>query len=358
MHLCVITNIESIHVKKILKYVVLQGHRVDVIGFDKAIIEGVNIHQIKIPSLFKSRRSKYLYCAFKTRKLVKKIRPDILLSIYLIGPGALGAVCNYHPYVIIALGSDVLIAMRKYFFKRLLAKFAIKRADYFISVSEAIADKLIEYGIPKDHILINPIGVDTTLFSPLDFSSKKQKIQIVSTRRLEPVLNVKQLINSLPFLFANRKDFCVVIIGTGSEYERIKKSIKNYRLEENVRLLGRVSFPILLDTLKKSQIFISMSHSDGAPVSLFEAMACGCFPIVSDTPANKAWIQDGINGFLVPLGDYKKLGNRIIEAADNPILLNKARLINRQIVEDRLEFSKLMDNLIINLEKIIIKGKK
>jgi glycosyltransferase involved in cell wall biosynthesis len=241
--------------------------------------------------------------------------------------------------------------MRKYFFKRLLAKFAIKRADYFISVSEAIADKLIEYGIPKDHILINPIGVDTTLFSPLDFSSKKQKIQIVSTRRLEPVLNVKQLINSLPFLFANRKDFCVVIIGTGSEYERIKKSIKNYRLEENVRLLGRVSFPILLDTLKKSQIFISMSHSDGAPVSLFEAMACGCFPIVSDTPANKAWIQDGINGFLVPLGDHKKLGNRIIEAADNPILLNKARLINRQIVEDRLEFSKLMDNLIINLEK-------
>ncbi len=78
MRLCVVANIESIHVKKMLRYIVAKGHQVDVIGFDRAEIEGVNIHTIKTPPFFKSRKMRYLFCIFPARKLIKKTKPDIL----------------------------------------------------------------------------------------------------------------------------------------------------------------------------------------------------------------------------------------------------------------------------------------
>ena len=353
MHLCAIANIESIHVKKLLKYTAASGHRVDVITFDKAEIEGVTIHIIKTPSLLRSRKLRYLYCVIAARKLVREIKPDILLSIYLIGPGGLGARCSYHPHVVMAIGSDVLLEMKRSFYNRLITKSIIKRTDRFITVSKAVADKLVERGVYPENIFTNPIGVDSALFNYSEDSDKKGKLQIVSTRKLDPLYNVKQFINSLPGVIEKHEGFDVVIIGTGSEYKSIKRSIDSYGVKENVKLVGNVSQSDLVNYLKKSHIYISMSLSDGAPVSLFEAMACGCFPILSDIQANRDWIKDGINGFLIPLGNHELLVKRILEAMESPSLVNKAKLTNRQIVEERLDFSKTSDNLIQYLDSII-----
>lgn len=352
MHLCVIANVESIHVKKILKYAAASGHRIDVITFDKAEIEGVTIHRIKTPLLLRSRKLRYMYCVIAARKLVREIKPDILLSIYLIGPGGLGAMCNYHPYVVMAIGSDVLLEMKRSFFNRFITKSIIKRTDRFITVSKAITDKLVKRGVYPEHIFTNPIGVDSALFNYSEYSDKKGKLQIVSTRELKPLYNVKQFIDSLPGVFEKHEGFDVVIIGTGSEYESIKRSIDSCGMKKNVKLVGNVSKSDLVNYLKKSHIFISIPLSDGAPVSLFEAMACGCFPILSDIQANRDWVQDGINGFLIPLGNHELLVKRILEAMESPSLVNKAKLTNRQIVEERLDFTKTSDNFLEYLDSI------
>ena len=353
MHLCIITNIESIHVKKILKYIAAKGHRIDVIGFDIAEIKEIRYHQVKTPSVLRSRKLKYIWSAIATRKLIRKIKPEILLSIYLIGPGALGALCNYHPHVIMALGSDVLLEMKKSFLYRLITRFIIRRTDRFVSVSKAIAERLNERGVPQEHIFMNPIGIDTKIFNYSETTDKNGNFQIVSTRKLDPLYNVQQFINSLPIVYEKCEDFDVIISSTGPEYEDIQKSIDDYGLEARAKLIGDASLPVLLDILKKSHVFVSVPFSDGAPVSLFEAMACGCFPILSDIPANQDWIEDGQNGYLVPLGNHEVLADRILEALKNPSLLNKARLINRQIVEEQLEFSNLADNMIEYLNSTI-----
>ena len=330
-----------------------KGHRIDAIGFDSAEIEEITYHQVKTPVALRTRKLKYLWSAFATRKLVKKIKPDVLLSIYLIGPGALGALCNYHPHVIMALGSDVLLEMKKSFLYRLITRFTIRRTDRFVSVSKAIADRLNERGVPQEHIFINPIGIDTKIFDYSEPTDKNEKFQIVSIRKLDPLYNVKQFIKSLPIVYARRKDFEVIISSTGPDYVSIKESIEDYGLKERVKLIGDASLPVLLDILKKSHIFISVPFSDGAPVSLFEAMASGCFPILSDIPANQDWVDDGQNGYLIPLGNHEILADRILQAMNNPSLLQEARLKNRRTAEERLEFNKLTDNLIGYLNSII-----
>jgi glycosyltransferase involved in cell wall biosynthesis len=71
-------------------------------------------------------------------------------------------------------------------------------------------------------------------------------------------------------------------------------------------------------------------------------MACGLFPVVSDIPANREWIADGENGFLVPARDPEALARAIAEAWRNPELRALALRRNAQIVEARADWQRNM----------------
>jgi glycosyltransferase involved in cell wall biosynthesis len=61
-------------------------------------------------------------------------------------------------------------------------------------------------------------------------------------------------------------------------------------------------------------------------------MACGCFPIATNIPANAQWLTDGQNGLLYPPGNAVLLAEGIKIAMDNDILRERAVELNRQIV--------------------------
>jgi len=79
-------------------------------------------------------------------------------------------------------------------------------------------------------------------------------------------------------------------------------------------------------------------------------MACGVFPIVPDIPANRLWIEDGVNGFLVsmdgwqhdrvrgflaPPTDRSRLSDQIVAALRDDRLRQKARDINVDLVRHK-----------------------
>jgi len=70
-------------------------------------------------------------------------------------------------------------------------------------------------------------------------------------------------------------------------------------------------------------------------VSLLEAMAAGCLPVVSDIPGNREWVQDGENGLLFAAGDAAALAACLQRAASAPELRTRAAGINRQLVATR-----------------------
>ena len=64
-------------------------------------------------------------------------------------------------------------------------------------------------------------------------------------------------------------------------------------------------------------------------------MGSGVFPVVTDIPANREWITNGQNGFLVPFDEEGYLANRIIDAIRNQALREKSRIKNLSIVEEK-----------------------
>ena len=49
-----------------------------------------------------------------------------------------------------------------------------------------------------------------------------------------------------------------------------------------------------------AQWYLSLPQSDSVSVSVLEAMAHGCIPLLSDLPANRELVRDGDNGMIVP----------------------------------------------------------
>jgi glycosyltransferase involved in cell wall biosynthesis len=96
-------------------------------------------------------------------------------------------------------------------------------------------------------------------------------------------------------------------------------------------------------TLAGAQVYVSTSLSDSTSVSLLEAMAAGAFPVVTDIEANREWIEDGRNGFLVPVDDPAVLASRIIAALADPELRRRARAHNLELVRRRASWRANMD---------------
>jgi len=163
----------------------------------------------------------------------------------------------------------------------------------------------------------------------------KRDCVILSNRNLQPIYNVSQLIGAIPRVLEEDPNVKFWIAGEGREREDLQNKVDELGLSASVRFLGRVSHENMPELLGNTDIYVSTSTTDGASVSLLEAMASGAFPVVTDIPANKEWITDGNNGFLIPTGNEALLARKIVEAIRHPELRATALERNRILVGEK-----------------------
>jgi glycosyltransferase involved in cell wall biosynthesis len=82
-------------------------------------------------------------------------------------------------------------------------------------------------------------------------------------------------------------------------------------------------------------------------------MATGTFPVVTDIPANRPWVEDGVNGLLFPPGDDTALAECLGRAFGDPDLRARAGPINRRIVLEKADSLKGAETLLAAFETCI-----
>ena len=74
-------------------------------------------------------------------------------------------------------------------------------------------------------------------------------------------------------------------------------------------------------------------------------MACGLPVVITDYGNNREWVEDGINGFVVPLRNPEALASKIIYLLHNEEKRGKFGQANRQTIEQRMNQEKEMGRM-------------
>ena len=163
----------------------------------------------------------------------------------------------------------------------------------------------------KVSVIPNPLTFYNNNISMLD--TKK----VIAVGRLSAQKNFSSLICAFRSVADYYPDWILEIYGEGNERTILQKQITRLHLENNVYLCGNTSD--VQNNMCNSSIFVLSSIYEGLPLVMLEAMSCG-LPVVSyDCPCGpKDIITNGIDGFLVPIGDEQMLTEKICYLIENP----------------------------------------
>lgn len=89
----------------------------------------------------------------------------------------------------------------------------------------------------------------------------------------------------------------------------------------------------------KSRIALAISSADGTPNAMLEAMIMGAYPIQSDTGGLNAWIEQRVNGALVPYDDPETIAEEVRAAILDDHLVEKAAQTNLALTKARIDAS-------------------
>jgi glycosyltransferase involved in cell wall biosynthesis len=318
MKILFLSDARSHHTRRWVDYFVDQGHQCFLVSLEKGIptkAEEFLINYKILPSFLK-----YPLSARRVKKILEKIKPDLINAHFVPNYGLIGALLGQRPLVVSTWGSDILISPQKSFLHKFRAKYILKKADLITTDARILTQAILDLGIKKRKVIENPMGVDKNLVFEHEerrlrssYHQEKKDFVISSNRRLEPVYDVSTLLKAVPVVIreANKK-VRFVIVGEGSLKNKLIKFTKDLKSEEYVEFKGELSRKDLIDCYENSDIYISTSLSDSTSVSLLEAMAFELIPIVTDIPGNREWIEDKKNGFLFPISDHQALAKRIL----------------------------------------------
>jgi len=198
------------------------------------------------------------------------------------------------PTVLTAWGSDILLLPKTNFLFKKMVQFNLRTADFLTSDSTFMAEEMKKLASLKSEIVIANFGIDVT-----PIPCEKENI-IYSNRLHKKLYRVDKIIDAF-FRFKenpNYADWRLVIAATGTETEALKAKVANLKLLKDVEFVGWIQKEDNERWYSKAKIWVSIPESDATSISLLEAMACGCIPVVSDLPANREWIKSGVNGII------------------------------------------------------------
>lgn len=356
MKICFLGDAGSIHVRRWIEFFRDSGNDVHIISFNYAEIHGVNLHYIgeSINIDSDGGNKAYLKKVFEIRSLIKKIKPDLINAHYLTSYGFIGSLVKGNvPLVVSTWGSDILVTPKKNKVYKMLTQYVLKKSDLITSDSKYMSNEIVNLKADINKVLTIPMGVSLSDIDIENIKDNREKI-FLSMRTLCENSNIECIIDAFKKVLEKYEESRLIITNSGKREKEVLEYINKLGLEEKIEFRGFINRSELFNLLNDGLSYISIPTSDSTSVTLLESMISGCFPIVSDLPANREWIEDGVNGLILSKFDSTELSELMIRTIEDKDLIKSSRQINKKIIEERAVWEDNM-NMALNAYKLIIK---
>jgi len=299
----------------IARYLQDAGHQATIVVAEE---EGIFQENVRVETVSLSVSFSKKYAPLLIYRLVKTIQAqdfDVILSrawnINMIA--AIAGFVTRTPYVLFLSGPTGREGQPR--LKLAIEGMLLRRAARIISVSKAAKENCIRaYGLESTHIEVVHNGIKIDEVERLSEHASKDAgrisaddFNIVFLGRLNHRKGLDILLRSVQQL---NEDIKVWVVGDG-EIDKYRKQANDLGLKESVHFLGEKENPF--PELKRADLFVLPSRSEGFPNVLLEAMGLGRAVLAADCETGPSEIIDGVNGRLFPVGDVQTLASQIKE---------------------------------------------
>ena len=164
----------------------------------------------------------------------------------------------------------------------------------------------------------------------------------LSVRKNQPML-----FDALQKIAEKNKNVKLLLPGQPIRLEEYKRMVSERGIADNVEFLGyRRDINNLVEL---SDLSVASSFQEGLPINIIEAMAMGNAIVATDVRGNNDAVEDGVNGYLVPVGDSDLMAEKILE------LMNDREKL-RTFGENGLDMVKDFSTENVNREMLTIYG--
>lgn len=345
----------SVHTRRWAGWFAERGHEVHVVTCGGGEVRDLDADGQPLPLRYRvhelgaPRGGKLGYFArmHAARRTIRSIAPDVLHAHWLTSYGLLALAVDRRglPLVVTAHGDDVLIAPRNPVLRRVVQR--VLRAAQLITVPgepmrDAVVDLLAPEQPPAAGIATFQYGVETARLAAAGRRARERAgaeassdvLRIVSARALLDLYRIDVLLDAVALLVSDGDEVRCDLLGDGPERDRLEARARGLGIADRCTFHGAVAPAAVERFVGASDVYVSVSESDGVSLALLEALALGAVPVLSDIPANRPWVNDGATGVLVKI-DAADVADGIRRAA----LLERERLAadNLAVVAERAD---------------------
>ena len=346
MKILFLSDGSCIHTKRWVNSTVENGHTVHLFSLAPVNAADYPAHDFTFTDFALQKRVggfsklRYLKVLPELKKIVKEFKPDIMHAHFATSYGLLGSLCSFHPFIISVWGSDVFDFPKKSLLHRAVVKHNLKAADKILSTSNVMAVETKKY--TDKEIEVTPFGINTELFKPekvnrADFTPFSENDIVVGTIKwLENKYGIEYLIRAFSDVSSRHQELPLklLIVGDGSEREKLENLVMELGLKEKVLFTGRADYLKVQYFHKVMDVYVALSvlDSESFGVAIVEAESCGTPVVVSDVGGLPEVVEDGVTGFVVERKNADAAAEKLEKLVLDPELRNRMGNAGRERV--------------------------
>lgn len=334
---------EGIHIGEMVNAFKTLGHKVLVAG---PAADGIQVASTRQQSKFEILKNMvngpayeclelgYNLVAYANlKKQIRRFKPDFIYDRYVTyNYAVVGIGRQYKIPVFLEVNAPLAYERanesdEKLYFKQLsllLEKKICSQSFKTIVVSSPLKEYLQTIGVPSDHILVMPNGVNPEKFNPIgksqtlmrDLGISEDNLVIGFTGILRPWHGIDMLVDAFSSLQKVCPQALLLLVGDGSIRPQIEKRAMQLGCENGLRITGRVSHTAVKAHVSLFDIAVSPKTTFYAsPMKIPEYMAMEKPVIAPDTGNIRDLIDNGKTGLLFKEGDTNALEHALEDLA-------------------------------------------
>jgi glycosyltransferase involved in cell wall biosynthesis len=236
---------------------------------------------------------------------------------------------------------------------RLLERLLARVTTRLIAVSPQVRDDLVALGVaPPEKFSVVRLGIELaerleTAEEGLDARARlgigAERFVVGWVGRMTGVKRTDDVLEALRLLRERGVDAVLLMVGDGPDRDHVEQRASELGIVRHCLFLGYQED--VSGWYRAFDAMILPSANEGTPVVAIEALAAGCPVVATSVGGVPDVVREGVDGFLVPMGDTEALAERLARLVEDPALRARMGAAGRESVPARYAVERLVGDI-------------